>query len=54
MDLMVPVTNGEVWAQDTGGDGQPVVLLHPGWGDSTIWDRARPTGRTRQYPRHSV
>lgn len=35
---MVPVAGGEVWAQDTGGDGQPVVLLHPGWGESTIWD----------------
>jgi pimeloyl-ACP methyl ester carboxylesterase len=38
MDLMVPVSGGEVWAHDTGGDGQPVVLLHPGWGDSTIWE----------------
>jgi 3-oxoadipate enol-lactonase len=47
MDLMVPVSNGEVWAQDTEGDGQPVVLLHPGWGDSTIWDPvlARLAGR---------
>lgn len=34
---MIPVAGGEVWAEDTGGDGQPVVLLHPGWGDSTIW-----------------
>jgi pimeloyl-ACP methyl ester carboxylesterase len=48
---MVPVVHGEVWAQDTGGDGQPVVLLHPGWGDSTIWDPplARLTGRVIRY-----
>jgi 3-oxoadipate enol-lactonase len=22
---------------DTGGDGAPLVLIHPGWGDSDIW-----------------
>lgn len=47
---MVPVEGGEIWAQDTGrragrgsvraGSGaDAVVLLHPGWGDSTIWDQ---------------
>jgi len=48
---MVPVAHGEVWAQDTGGDGQPVVLLHPDWGDSTIWDPllAKLTGRVIRY-----
>jgi 3-oxoadipate enol-lactonase len=41
---MVPVEGGEVWAEDTapGGDagspGEAVVMLHPGWGDSRIWD----------------
>ena len=47
----MPVAKGEVWAQDTGGDGQPVVLLHPGWGDSTIWDPllAKLTGRVVRY-----
>lgn len=38
VELAVPVDGGEVWAEDTGGDATPVVLLHPGWGDSTIWD----------------
>jgi 3-oxoadipate enol-lactonase len=38
VDVMVPVSGGEVWAQDTGGPGTALVLLHPGWGDSSIWD----------------
>jgi 3-oxoadipate enol-lactonase len=38
MELAVPVAGGEVWAEDTGGDGTPLVLMHPGWGDSAIWD----------------
>jgi 3-oxoadipate enol-lactonase len=33
----VPVSGGHLWADDTGGDGLAVVLLHPGWGDSSIW-----------------
>jgi pimeloyl-ACP methyl ester carboxylesterase len=27
-----------VWAGDRPGADPPVVLPHPGWGDSTIWD----------------
>ncbi|MER6997711.1 alpha/beta hydrolase [Streptomyces sp. NPDC000410] len=38
MEAIVPVSNGELWADDSGGDGQPLVLLHPGVGDSTIWE----------------
>ncbi|MBR7827615.1 alpha/beta hydrolase [Actinospica sp. MGRD01-02] len=38
MELMVQTGGGEVWVRDSGGDGVPVVLLHPGWGDSGIWD----------------
>jgi 3-oxoadipate enol-lactonase len=38
MELSVPVEGGEVWAEDTGGQGPPLVLMHPGWGDSAIWD----------------
>ncbi len=37
MDTMVKVDGGTVWADDTGGPGAPVVLLHPGVGDSRIW-----------------
>jgi 3-oxoadipate enol-lactonase len=38
MELAIGVQDGEVWAEDTGGDGVPLVLMHPGWGDSAIWD----------------
>ena len=39
---MVSVDGGEVWADDSGGDGPPLVLLHPGVGDSRFWDLIRP------------
>lgn len=42
MELMVPVAGGTVWAEDSGGDGPPVVLLHPGIGDSRVWDPVLP------------
>ncbi|MFJ8948320.1 alpha/beta fold hydrolase [Streptomyces sp. NPDC102395] len=42
MELKVQVSGGEVWADDTGGDNPPVVLLHPGVGDSRIWDPVLP------------
>ena len=38
MERSIPVADGEIWAEDTGGDGLPLVLMHPGWGDSAIWD----------------
>src|SRR5256885_11507895 len=37
MELRVPVADGEVWAEDHAGEDPPGVLLHPGWGDSRIW-----------------
>src|SRR5258708_1732510 len=37
MELTVSADGGEIWADDTGGPGTPIVLLHPGWGDSSIW-----------------
>ena len=35
---MIAVDGGTVWADDSGGDGPPLVLLHPGVGDSRIWE----------------
>jgi 3-oxoadipate enol-lactonase len=36
-----------VWTEDSGGDGSPLVLIHPGWGDSDIWSPVLPTLRDR-------
>ena len=38
MELTVPVVGGVVWAEHRGEEGVAVVMLHPGWGDSSIWD----------------
>ncbi|MGW2382760.1 alpha/beta fold hydrolase [Streptomyces sp. NPDC001658] len=42
METMVRVEGGEVWADDTGGDGVPLVLLHPGVADSRVWEPVLP------------
>ncbi|MGD0062963.1 MAG: alpha/beta fold hydrolase [Streptosporangiaceae bacterium] len=47
---MVKVDGGTVWADDTGGPGAPVVLLHPGVGESRIWAPVMP----RLTPRYRV
>ena len=39
---MIAVDGGEVWADDRGGGGPPLVLLHPGIGDSRIWEPVLP------------
>ena len=39
---MIAVDGGEVWTDDSGGDGPPLVLLHPGVGDSRIWEPVLP------------
>jgi 3-oxoadipate enol-lactonase len=35
---LVPVGADQLWVDDSGGSGDPLVLLHPGITDSTIWD----------------
>src|SRR4051812_14045791 len=42
---LIPVPGGRVWAGDTGGDAPPLVLLHPGVGDSRIWEPILPALR---------
>jgi 3-oxoadipate enol-lactonase len=53
VELSVPVTGGRLWADDTGGNGPVIVLLHPGWGDSSIWlpvlERLPPRCRVIRY-----
>jgi pimeloyl-ACP methyl ester carboxylesterase len=41
-EVMIAVDGGEVWADDSGGDGPPLVLLHSGVGDSRIWEPVLP------------
>jgi len=41
-ETMIAVDGGQVWADDSGGGGPPVVLLHPGVGDSRIWEPVLP------------
>ena len=41
-EMTIAVDGGEVWADDSGGDGPPLVLLHPGVGDSRIWEPLLP------------
>jgi pimeloyl-ACP methyl ester carboxylesterase len=41
-ETMIPVPGGAVWSDDSGGEGPPLVLLHPGVGDSRFWDLVRP------------
>jgi len=53
MELMVPVQGGVVWTEHRRAEGVAVVMLHPGWGDSSIWDgvvsRLPESARTVRY-----
>jgi 3-oxoadipate enol-lactonase len=42
MGELVAAGGDQLWVEDTGGPGVPVVLLHPGIMDSTIWDALLP------------
>jgi len=37
MELRIPVPGGEVWAEDTGGDGTPLILVNANWSTAEIW-----------------
>jgi pimeloyl-ACP methyl ester carboxylesterase len=39
---LLQVGADQLWVEDSGGAGDPLVLLHPGIMDSTIWDRLLP------------
>ncbi|ADD42608.1 alpha/beta hydrolase fold protein [Stackebrandtia nassauensis DSM 44728] len=41
-EVLIPVEGGHIWADDSGTDGPVVVLLHPGVGDSRIWEPILP------------
>ncbi len=49
MQLAIPVHGGELAADDSGGDGPPVVLVHAGWTDRSSWAgvASRLAGRCR-------
>lgn len=42
MGALLGVGGDQLWVEDSGGTGDPLVLLHPGITDSTIWDRLLP------------
>lgn len=42
----------QVWVEDSGGSDDPVVLLHPGITDSTIWDALVPQLGDRRVVRY--
>jgi pimeloyl-ACP methyl ester carboxylesterase len=39
---LLGIGTDQLWVEDTGGSGDPVVLLHPGITDSSIWDALLP------------
>ena len=51
MGELVPAGADRLWVEDTGGAGVPLVLLHPGIIDSTIWDRTLPLLRDHRVVR---
>jgi len=42
VDAIVPVPDGELWAEDSGGDGPALVLIHGDWTDAGVWARVVP------------
>jgi 3-oxoadipate enol-lactonase len=55
MEAMVEAGADKLWAEDSTGDGPTVVLLHPGVGDSRVWDPIWPVlTRSRRVIRYDV
>lgn len=42
MQTMVPAGADKIWAEDSGGDGPALLLLHEGVGDARMWDPVWP------------
>jgi 3-oxoadipate enol-lactonase len=38
MELRIPAGQDDLWTEHLAGDGVPIVFLHPGTGDSRVWD----------------
>jgi 3-oxoadipate enol-lactonase len=41
-ETRIAVEGGELWADDSGGDGHPLVLVHSGVSDARLWDPVWP------------
>ncbi|TCC43692.1 alpha/beta fold hydrolase [Kribbella sindirgiensis] len=54
MELTIPVGQDTVWAEHLAGDGVPIVLLHPGIGDSRVWDLVMPGLNGHRVLRYDV
>ena len=54
MELTIPVGQDTVWTEHLAGDGAPIVLLHPGIGDSRSWDLVMPGLDGRRVVRYDV
>src|SRR4051794_39659078 len=39
---VITLSDTRLWYWDTGGDGQPIVLLHPATGSGLIWSYQQP------------
>ena len=54
MELTIPVGQDTVWTEHLAGDGVPIVLLHPGIGDSRSWDLVMPGLSGHRVVRYDV
>lgn len=54
MELTIPVGQDTIWTEHLAGDGVPIVLLHPGIGDSRSWDLVVPGLDGRRVVRYDA